>query len=173
MHSQGGVVNREHRPNVGIDVSKQHLDVCLGADHQRVLNDADGWGGLTRRFKEAGVDLIVIEATGGYERDLVWALQSAGMTVARVNPRQSHDFAKSMGELSKYRQGRCAHAAGLCRRARSPQRPRQVHHPAGGRTAPGAGAVDDAPVASSWRCVWPSRIGWSRPEVARCAASSW
>jgi transposase len=101
MHSQGGVVNREHRPNVGIDVSKQHLDVCLGADHQRVLNDADGWGGLTRRFKEAGVDLIVIEATGGYERDLVWALQSAGMTVARVNPRQSHDFAKSMGELSK------------------------------------------------------------------------
>lgn len=101
MHSQGRVVNREHRPNAGVDVSKQHLDVCLGDDHERVLNDADGWGGLIHRFKEAGVDLIVIEATGGYERGLVWALQSAGMAVARVNPRQSHDFAKSMGELSK------------------------------------------------------------------------
>lgn len=101
MHPQGGVVNRDQRPNVGIDVSKQHLDVCLGADHQRVLNDASGWEELTRQFKDAGVDLVVIEATGGYERDLVWALQSAGLAVARVNPRQSHDFAKSMGELSK------------------------------------------------------------------------
>lgn len=94
-------MNRDQRPNVGIDVSKQHLDVCLGADHQRVLNDASGWEELTRQFQDAGVDLVVIEATGGYERDLVWALQSAGMAVARVNPRQSHDFAKSMGELSK------------------------------------------------------------------------
>lgn len=94
-------MNREPRPNVGIDVSKQHLDVCLGADHQRVSNDASGWEGLARDFKDAGVDLVVIEATGGYERDLVWALQSAGLAVARVNPRQSHDFAKSMGELSK------------------------------------------------------------------------
>ena len=101
MHPQGGVVNRDQKPNVGIDVSKQHLDVCLGAEHQRVLNDASGWEVLTRQFKEAGVDLIVIEATGGYERDLVWALQNAGLAVARVNPRQSHDFAKSMGELSK------------------------------------------------------------------------
>lgn len=94
-------MNRDQRPNAGIDVSKQHLDVCLGADHQRVLNDAGGWEALTRQFKDADVELIVIEATGGYERDLVWALQSAGMAVARVNPRQSHDFAKSMGELSK------------------------------------------------------------------------
>lgn len=101
MHPQDGVVNRDQRPNVGIDVSKQHLDVCLGADHQRVLNDASGWEELTRQFQDAGVDLVVIKATGGYERDLVWALQSAGMAVARVNPRQSHDFAKSMGELSK------------------------------------------------------------------------
>jgi len=101
MHSQGRVVNRKQSPNVGIDVSKQHLDVCMGADNLRVLNDADGWEGLSRQFKDAGVDLIVIEATGGYERDLVWALQNAGLSVARVNPRQSHDFAKSMGELSK------------------------------------------------------------------------
>jgi transposase len=94
-------VNRDHRPNVGIDVSKQHLDVCLGTDHLRLPNDASGWEELISQFKQAEVDLIVIEATGGYERDLVCALQGAGLAVARVNPRQSHDFAKSMGELSK------------------------------------------------------------------------
>lgn len=101
MHPQGRVVNRDQRPNAGIDVSKQNLDVCMGAEHWRVPNDASGWEGLTRRFKDAALDLVVIEATGGYERDLVWALQGAGIAVARVNPRQTRDFAKSMGELSK------------------------------------------------------------------------
>jgi transposase len=43
----------------------------------------------------------VVEATGGYERGLVCALQGAGVSVARVNPRQARDFAKSMGVLAK------------------------------------------------------------------------
>lgn len=101
MHPQGGVVNREQRPNAGVDVSKQHLDVCLGAEDQRLVNDANGWDGLARKLREASVDLVVIEATGGYERGLVCALQSAGIAVARVNPRQTRDFAKSMGVLAK------------------------------------------------------------------------
>ena len=44
---------------------------------------------------------MVLEATGGYERGLVCALQGAGIIVARVNPRQARDFAKSMGVLAK------------------------------------------------------------------------
>jgi transposase len=43
----------------------------------------------------------VLEATGGYERGLVCALQGGGLAVARVNPRQARDFAKSMGVLAK------------------------------------------------------------------------
>ena len=101
MHPQGGVANRDQRPNAGIDVSKQHLDVCLGAEDQRLVNDATGWDELIEAFKQAGVDLVVIEATGGYERGLVCALQGAGIVVARVNPRQARDFAKSMGVLAK------------------------------------------------------------------------
>ena len=97
MHPQGGVANRDQRPNVGVDVCKQHLDVCLGATAQRVANDASGWNELIAKFKDAGVDLVVLEATGGYERGLVCALQAAGIAVARVNPRQARDFAKSMG----------------------------------------------------------------------------
>ncbi|MBL8328634.1 MAG: IS110 family transposase [Rubrivivax sp.] len=101
MHPQGGVANRDQRPNAGVDVCKQHLDVCVGTIEQRVANDANGWGGLIARFKEANVDLVVLEATGGYERDLVCALHNAGISVARVNPRQARDFAKSMGVLAK------------------------------------------------------------------------
>jgi transposase len=101
MHPQGGVTNRDQRPNAGIDVCKQHLDVCLGTEDQRVANDAIGWDELIAKFKDASVDLVVIEATGGYERGLVCALQGADITVARVNPRQARDFAKSMGVLAK------------------------------------------------------------------------
>lgn len=101
MHPQGGVANRDQRPNAGVDVCKQHLDVCLSATGQRVVNDANGWDVLIAKFKDANVDLVVLEATGGYERGLVCALQGAGITVARVNPRQARDFAKSMGVLAK------------------------------------------------------------------------
>lgn len=52
-------------------------------------------------LRDADVDLVVIEATGGYERGLLCALQTAGLNVARVNPRQARDFAKSMGVLAK------------------------------------------------------------------------
>src|SRR5258706_7175396 len=101
MHPQGGVAKRDQRPNAGIDVSKQHLDACWDAAEQRLVNDATGWDALIAKFKDDGVDLVVVEATGGYERGLVCALQGAGITVARVNPRQARDFAKSMGVLAK------------------------------------------------------------------------
>ncbi len=101
MHLQGGVANRDQRPNAGVDVCKQHLDVCLSTTDQRVANEASGWGELIAIFKDVNVDVVVLEATGGYERGLVCALQDAGITVARVNPRQARDFAKSMGVLAK------------------------------------------------------------------------
>lgn len=88
-------------PNAGVDVSKQHLDACWADVHQRLANDAAGCDALIAMFKAANVQLVVVEATGGYERTLVCALQAAGITVARVNPRQARDFAKSMGVLAK------------------------------------------------------------------------
>ena len=101
MHPQGGVTNRDQRPNAGIDVCKQHLDVCLGTTEQRVANDAQGWDELIAKLKGVNVDLVALEANAGFERGLMCALQDAGITVARVNPRQARDFAKSMGVLAK------------------------------------------------------------------------
>lgn len=101
MHLQGGVASGAQRPNAGIDVCKHHLDVCLGASDQRFANDARGQDALIAKLKSSNVDLVVVEASGGYERGLVVAMQDAGVVVARVNPRQARDFAKSMGVLAK------------------------------------------------------------------------
>jgi transposase len=100
MNPQGGVRDGQ-RPNAGIDVAKEHLDVCLGDEKLRVANEPQGWDELTAKLKALDIDLIVIEATGGYERGVVCALQDAQLCVARVNPRQARDFAKSMGQLAK------------------------------------------------------------------------
>jgi transposase len=101
MDPQGGVATGKQRPNAGIDVGKHHLDACVGAEARRVANDAGGWDELTAMLVSAQVDLVVVEATGGYERGVVCAMQSAGLSVARVNPRQARDFAKAMGVLAK------------------------------------------------------------------------
>ena len=53
------------------------------------------------RKTRSTVELIVIEATGGYERGVVAALGGAGLPVVVVNPRQVRDFAKSTGQLAK------------------------------------------------------------------------
>ena len=88
---------------VGIDVSKAHLDVAArpGGPAFRVPNDAAGLADLTQRLGPLAPDLVVVEATGGYELPAVAALQAAGMAVAAINPRQARDFAKGTGRLAK------------------------------------------------------------------------
>ncbi|QBG91859.1 IS110 family transposase [Xanthomonas oryzae] len=89
---------------VGIDVAKAHVDVSvLGAklDAQRFDNLAEAHSALPAALKPLDVVLAVMEATGGYETELACALQTAGLPVAVVNPRQARDFAKSMGRLAK------------------------------------------------------------------------
>ena len=101
MHLQGGVANRDQRPNAGIDVCKQHLDVCLGTLEQRVANEASGWNELIAKCKAADVDLVVLESTGGYEREVVCALQDAGIRWRGVNPRQARALASPSGGLGE------------------------------------------------------------------------
>lgn len=87
----------------GIDVSKGTLDVALssGAEVMRLANDAEGIDGLVKKLKSAAIDLVVVEATGGYETAVATALVGAGFRVAVVNPRQVRDFAKASGRLAK------------------------------------------------------------------------
>jgi len=101
LNSQGGATSANGRLNAGVDVSKAHLDVCVGLDESRTANDEEGWAQVVEKLRQCRVDLVVIEATGGYERGMVSSLQQAAIAVARVNPRQARDFAKSMGQLAK------------------------------------------------------------------------
>lgn len=100
MNSQDRVADAA-RPNAGVDVSKAHLDACWSNCEMRLANDEAGWTELVAKLQADNVDLVLLEATGGYERGFVCALQQAGIAVARVNPRQARDFAKSMGYLAK------------------------------------------------------------------------
>lgn len=88
---------------VGIDVSKDCLDVCLGAEAavERFANDLEGHDRLAQYLSDRGVALIVLEASGGYEAAAAGALQAAGLPVAIVNPRQARDFARALGLLAK------------------------------------------------------------------------
>ncbi|QYA13566.1 transposase [Rhizobium sp. AB2/73] len=86
---------------VGIDVSKAYLDVAVDglAVAPRWNNDAPGCAELAAAV--AGAELVVVEATGGYETRLVRTLMAAGIAVAVVNPRQVRDFARASGRLAK------------------------------------------------------------------------
>ncbi len=101
VNSQGREAVAAAKPNAGIDVSKDWLDVAFDGRSERFGNDAAGMESLTALLRQRKVDLVVLEATGGYEAAAAAALQSAGIEVAVVNPRQARDFAKSMGVLAK------------------------------------------------------------------------
>jgi transposase len=89
----------------GIDVSKERLDVRVLPSGEAffVANDHEGIDELVGRLQEAGPELVVLEATGRYERPAASAIAAseAGIAVAIVNPRQVRDFAKATGRLAK------------------------------------------------------------------------
>lgn len=88
----------------GVDVSKGRLDAHLRPTGEAfgVANDAAGIDGLVARLVGGPpVALVVLEASGGYERPLAAALAAAGLPIAVVNPRQARDFARATGRLAK------------------------------------------------------------------------
>lgn len=91
------------RPTVGIDVSKETLDVAVhpSGEHFVVTNDEAGWKELIRRLRPYDVRAIGAEASGGYERGVVVALAAADLPVRNVNPWRLRQFAKAAGVLAK------------------------------------------------------------------------
>jgi len=88
---------------VGIDVAKAELVTATRPvrDCWTVANDEAGTRSLVERLTALRPELIVLEATGGYELLVVAALVAAGLPVVVVNPRQVRDFAKATGQLAK------------------------------------------------------------------------
>ena len=88
---------------IGIDVAKD--TVVLASEPAgrtgTFATDSAGLAALVAQCQTAPVQLVVLEATGGYEAPVVAALASAGLPVVIVNPRQVRDFAKATGRLAK------------------------------------------------------------------------
>lgn len=93
----------EHQIFVGIDVAKGQLDVALRptGEHWTVPNEDASIAALVTQLQAVAPTLIVLEATGGYQRTVVSALAAAGLPVVVANPRQTRDFAKATGQLAK------------------------------------------------------------------------
>ncbi len=89
--------------HVGVDVSKNDLEVSVlpGGDSFGVPNDEGGLDELADRLESVRPTVVVLEATGGFERPVAAALAARGIAVAVVNPRQVRDFAKATGKLAK------------------------------------------------------------------------
>jgi transposase len=87
----------------GIDVSKAWLDVALWPTKAelRVERSAAGYDQLEAWLSENGVTRVGLEASGGYEIEVIDALQARGFDVVRFNAQRIRLFAKAAGRLAK------------------------------------------------------------------------
>jgi transposase len=88
---------------VGIDVSKDHLDVAVRPDGGAftVERNAAGVQQLAERLRTLSPDVVALEATGGFETVSAATLAAAGLPVVVVNPAQVRAFAKAIGQRAK------------------------------------------------------------------------
>ncbi len=87
---------------IGIDVSKDKLDVCWSDGRvEQVVNAPEELQAFSERIGTAGVSLVVMEASGGYEQLALLTIYRSGVPAVAVNPRQVRDFAKALGRLAK------------------------------------------------------------------------
>ena len=79
----------------GIDVAKEQLDVAVHGIKQawRVANTPDGFCELVRLMRQHQVERIGLEASGGYEREVVEHLRIEGFTVIVLQPQQVRAYA--------------------------------------------------------------------------------
>lgn len=91
---------------IGIDISKDRLDVWRAADGAQAgfANDRTGIAQLARwlaRDRSGGSTRVVFEATGRYHKALERQLDAAGHAVVKVNPRQAKRFGEALGIRAK------------------------------------------------------------------------
>jgi transposase len=89
--------------HLGIDVAKDSFEMVSrpAGLRQSLPNTPQGRAGLLEALQGQTIALIVLEATGGYERSLAVELLQAGHRVVVVNPRQVRDFARGIGQYAK------------------------------------------------------------------------
>ncbi len=89
--------------NIGVDISKDRLDVAARPDGKTAQfpNDPDGHRALIKWLAGFTVVRVTFEATGVYHRLFERTLDAAGLPMVKVNPRQARQFAGATGKLAK------------------------------------------------------------------------
>jgi transposase len=87
----------------GVDISSTSLEVCIGRDGAAgsFANTPEGIAELAVFCTAHQVELVAMEATGGYERQPFALLSEQGLAVTVLNPRAVRRFAEGMGLLEK------------------------------------------------------------------------
>lgn len=88
---------------VGIDVSKDRLDVHVRPSGEAFVVTRDGKGleELVDRLRMLSPALIALEATGGFETIVAAAIAGAQLPLAVINPAQIRHFAQAVGKRAK------------------------------------------------------------------------
>lgn len=88
---------------VGIDVAKDHLDICLlpAGTIWQIEQTEPAIAALVEQLGAQAPECILLEASGGYERAVMLALAAATLPVHRINPLQVRNFAKAIGRSAK------------------------------------------------------------------------
>jgi transposase len=88
---------------VGVDVSKDRLDVVVRPSGQAfvVTRDGKGLNELIERLQTMAPALIAVEATGGFETIVAAAIAGANLPLAVINPAQVRYFAQAVGQRAK------------------------------------------------------------------------
>jgi transposase len=97
------MTNAVYKFYIGIDVSKAHLDIALSNNSSffRLSNDQGGHRALLKLLPAKKRTLIILEASGGYEKSIANFLRNKKYNVAIVNAKRVRDFAKASGKLAK------------------------------------------------------------------------
>ena len=86
---------------IGVDIAKNKIDIYDLQHEKHQVIEAEQYGEWTASLAQDKPDLVIMEASGGYERIVAGLLAAAGVPLAVINPRQVRDFAKSIGQLAK------------------------------------------------------------------------
>lgn len=97
------MTNNVYKFHIGIDVSKAKLDVAMSNNNLflQTSNNKRGFEELVKSLPSKKQTLIVLEATGGYEKIVANYLRQKKFNVAVVNAKRVRDFAKASGKLAK------------------------------------------------------------------------
>ena len=89
--------------NVGVDVGKQFLDICIYEKdlHWQEENSAEGIKRLFKRLTHYQVERLVMEATGRYEFNLAQAAYEKKIPVCIVKPLAVRRYAGAIEQVAK------------------------------------------------------------------------